>query len=119
MGHVGGRGAGRLAVVAAVPGLKHVEAVGAGARRVGARVEVCVLVERHHEARVPVAEDVAAPAAVVAAGEVVEVALAGGVVAHGGLGVRLCQDKLVRISDAALVIEEVWELVTQLSLIHI
>lgn len=47
------------------------------------------MVEREDGAGVPVAEDVAAFAAVVTADEVVEGAFAGWVVADGGLRIRL------------------------------
>jgi hypothetical protein len=68
------------------------EAVVAGARRTGTGVEAGILIEGQHGARVPVAKDVATLAAVVATDEVVEGALAGWIVAHGGLdvGLRFC-----------------------------
>lgn len=70
-------------------GLDNFEAVVAGARWAGARVEVCMLVEGEDGAGVPVAEDVAAFAAVVTADKVVERAFAGWIVADGGFGIRL------------------------------
>jgi hypothetical protein len=82
-------GADGAAVGLAVPDLELLEAVVAGARRGGTGVEVGVLVERDDGAGVGVAEDVAASAAVVAPVEVVEAALADGVIADGRLGVRL------------------------------
>lgn len=57
-------------------------AVVARARERTAGVVVCVLVEGRYLARVEVAEDVAAAAAVVAAREVTEGSLAGWVVAY-------------------------------------
>ena len=72
-----------------MPCLELVEAVVAGARRSGTRVEVGVLIERHNIARVPVAEDIATTAAVVTADEVAEVAFASRVIADGRLGVGL------------------------------
>lgn len=65
------------------------EAVIAGSRGTGARVEAAVLVQGQDSAGVPVAEDVAAFAAVVAADKVVEGALAGRVVADGGFSIGL------------------------------
>lgn len=73
----------------AAPLLELGVAVAAGAAGDAARVEVGVLVEGDLEGGVLVAEDVAALAAVVAAREVVEVALAGRVIAHCGLLVGL------------------------------
>lgn len=70
-------------------GLALLKAVVAGAGGGRARVEVCVLVEGQDGAGVPVAKDVATLAAVVSAVEVVEGALAGGVVADGGLSIGL------------------------------
>lgn len=72
-----------------VPNLELLKAVVAGARGRGARVEVGILVKGHEGARMRVAKDVATSAAVMASGEVVEVALASRVVADGGLGIRL------------------------------
>lgn len=59
-----------------------------------AGVEIAILVERDFEGAVLVAEDVAALAAVVAAGEVTKVPLAGGVIANGRLVVGLQHDML-------------------------
>jgi hypothetical protein len=87
--------AGNLAAFAAVPRLELLEAVVAGARGDGSRVEVCILVQRQRIAGVPVAEDVATFAAVVAADKVAEVALAGRVVADGGLSIGLVNKMLV------------------------
>lgn len=90
--HVLGLGRSRargLAVVARVPGLVHVKAVVAGARRDSTGVEIGVLVQGHLEAGVLVAEDVATAAAVVPACEVVEGTLARRVIAYSGLGIRL------------------------------
>lgn len=70
-------------------GLDLLEAVVAGARGRGARVKVGVLVEGQNQGRVRVAKDVAALAAVVAAGEVAKGALAEGVVADGRFRVGL------------------------------
>lgn len=61
----------------------------AGAGESSTRVVVAVLIEGDDVRRVRTAEDVAAAAAMVAAGEGVEVALASRIVAHGGLGVGL------------------------------
>lgn len=70
----------------------------ASARGGGARVEVCVLVETERSVGVSVAKDVATLAAVMAAGKVVKGALAGRVIADGGLGVRLhLSQKLVDV----------------------
>ena len=93
-----GRGGRVCAGVLLLPGLLVLlVAVGAGARGDGStRVEVGVLVEGNGVRGVPVAEDVAAAAAVVATDEVVEVALAGRVIADSGLRVglfRLCETK--------------------------
>lgn len=91
------RGARSLAVVASVPRLVLVEAVVAGARGSGAWVEVGVLVQRHLEAGVLVAENVAAAAAVMTADKVVEGALAGRVVADGSIRVGLrCEVSTLR-----------------------
>lgn len=72
-----------------MPCLELLEAVVAGAGGHGPRVEVCVLVQRQRIAGVPVAEDVATFAAVVATDKVAEVALAGRVIADGGFSVGL------------------------------
>lgn len=85
-----------------MPCLELFEAVIARARGDGTRVEVCVLVKRERVAGVPVAEDVATFAAVVAADKVAEVALAGRVVADGGFSVGLVGTMLVR--DEAFVL---------------
>jgi hypothetical protein len=82
-------GAGGAAAGANVPDLELLKAVVAGARGRGARVEVGILVQGHGRGRVRVAEDVATSPAMVASVEVVERALADGVVADRGLGVRL------------------------------
>ena len=79
----------RLAAAATIGGLDDLEAVVAGARDRSLGVEVCVLVQRQDIARVPVAEDVAAFAAVVSADEVAESSLAGRVVADGRLRIGL------------------------------
>lgn len=72
-----------------MPNLELLKAVVAGARGRCPGVEVGILVKWHDGAGVRVAEDVTASPAVVTSGKVVEVALAGWVVADGGLGVRL------------------------------
>ena len=54
-----------------------------------------MLVKRHEESRVPVAEDVAAFAAVVPAGEVAERALAGRIIADRGFDIGLEERVLV------------------------
>lgn len=86
-----------------MPRLKLLEAVVAGARGKGTRVEVCVLVQRQRIAGVPVAEDVATFAAVVATDKVAEVALAGRVIADGGFSIGLVDDvsMMVVMSDFA------------------
>lgn len=89
LGVVGRSRADGAAVSLAVPNLELLEAVVAGARGRCPGVEVGILVERHDGAGVRVAEDVATSPAVVASSEVVEVALAGWVIADGGFGVRL------------------------------
>lgn len=71
-----------LAVVAAVPDLEFLEAVTTSARGSSPGVERGVLVKGYQETRVPVAEDVAAFAAVMTAGEVAERALAGRIIAN-------------------------------------
>lgn len=83
------RVAGCAASVLDVPHLELLEAVVAGARRRGTGVKVGVLVERHNSVGVGVAEDVTTSAAVVASCEVVEVALAGRVIANGRFGIGL------------------------------
>ena len=72
-----------------MPDLELLEAVVAGARRRCAGVEVGILVKRDNSVGVRVAEDVATSAAVMASGEIVEVALAGWVVTDGGLRIGL------------------------------
>ena len=78
-----------LGVVAAMPRLELIETMVASAGRRSAWVEVGILIKRNNVARVPVAEDVATTAAMVAAGEVAEVTLAGRIIADGGLRIRL------------------------------
>lgn len=77
------------AAVTALPYLKFGKAVEAGASKGSSGVVVAVLVERDDFARVGAAEDVATAAAVMAAVEGIELALASRVVAHDGLGVGL------------------------------
>ena len=82
-----------MAVVSAVPDLVLLKAVAAGSRRDSAGIELGVLVEGYNVGRVPVAEDVTALSAVVSAGEVVEVALAGRVIADCRLQIVLEEDR--------------------------
>lgn len=72
-----------------MPSLELLEAVVARARGDGTRVEVCVVVKWERIAGVPVAEDVATFAAVVATDKVAEVAFAGRVIADGGFSIGL------------------------------
>jgi hypothetical protein len=77
------------AVVAALPGKELAVAVATGPGGQAAGVVVAVLVEPDDVCGVGVAEDVATLAAVVAAEEVAEGTLAAGLVAQGGVGIRL------------------------------
>lgn len=83
------RGGAGPAVRAAAPLLELDVAVGAGAAVESARVILGLLVEGDLVSAVGVAEDVAAPAAVVAAGEVAKGAAAGRVIAYGRVLIRL------------------------------
>lgn len=72
------------------------EAMVASSRKSSARVEVGVLIEWKDIARVPVAKDVAAPAAVVSSDEIAETALASRVIADRRLGIGLVA---IHVSD--------------------
>ena len=78
-----------MAVVPTVPDAVLLKAVVASARRSSAGVVVGVLVKRYLMAGMLVAEDVAAPSTVVATDKAAESTPAGGIVADGGLRVRL------------------------------
>lgn len=85
-----GRGStGGLRIISAVPSLELIKTVMTSAGRDSTGIKVGILVERNDVARMPVAEDIATAAAVMAADEVAEVALAGRIVTNGGLWVRL------------------------------
>lgn len=77
------------AVVAALPGEELAVAVTAGPGRGTTRVVVAVLIQTDDVCCVGVAEDVATLAAVVATEEVAEGALAAGLIAQGGMRIRL------------------------------
>lgn len=63
----------------------------AGADGVAARIKVCALVERHELHRMRIAKDVATSPAVVPSDKVVEVFLAGWVIADIRFSVGLCE----------------------------
>ena len=86
---VGGSGAGGLAVISTVPNLVLLEAVVAGSRRDGTRIELGVLIQGDHVTGMRITEDVAALPAVVSTGEIVEVPFASRIVAECGLGIGL------------------------------
>lgn len=90
--------AGRLAVGPAAPCLEFGVTVGATPAGRAAGVVVCVFVEGDLVGRVPVAEDVATAPAVVPPYEVVEVLLAGRLVAYRGVRIGLRSRQVERLA---------------------